>query len=67
MPKAKKTIVPPRRVKAEIPDIYVKTSDTWRGSYAQAKIRVKSGKYLYLQWRDGDRIRSFYLGQKRNS
>jgi hypothetical protein len=67
MPKPKKAIVPARRVKAEIPEIYVKISEGWRSSYAQAKIRVKNGKYLYLQWRDGERVHSFYLGQKRNS
>ena len=67
MPKSKKAIVKPRRAKAETPDIFVKTTEGSRSSYAQANIRIKSGKYLYLQWRDGDSIRSFYLGQKRNS
>lgn len=55
------------RAEAEIPEIFVKTSDGIRSSYARAHIRVKSGKYNYLVWRDGDQIRNFYLGKKRET
>lgn len=55
------------RPKAEIPEIFVKTTNAMRSEYARAHIRVKGGKYLYLAWKDGDRVRNFYLGQKRNS
>jgi hypothetical protein len=67
MQKPKKTIVRPRRPEPQIPEIYVKTSDGLRTSYAHAHIRVKSGLYNYLVWRDGDRILNFYLGKKKNS
>ena len=60
-------IVNPRRAKPETPEIFVRTSEEWPSRYAHASIRVKSGKYLYLVWRDGGRIRNFYLGQKRIS
>lgn len=52
------------------PEIYVKLPNpryTWRTDYARAEIRVKSGKYQYLQWRDGETVRSLYLGTKRPS
>lgn len=67
MPKEKRTIVKPRRVEPELPEIFVKVGNGWRSTYAKAAIRVKSGKYLYLQWRDGGRVLSFYLGRKRNA
>jgi hypothetical protein len=34
---------------------------------AKASIRIKSGEYQYLTWRDGDQVRTFYLGKKRQS
>jgi hypothetical protein len=67
MRKRKSAIVKPRRAKPEKPEIFVRTRDQWGPRYAHASIRVKSGKYLYLVWRDGGHIRNFYLGQKRNS
>ena len=67
MAKAKKTIVTARRAEPELPEIFVKIDDGARSTYARAAIRVKSGKYLYLQWRDGGRVLSFYLGRKRNA
>jgi hypothetical protein len=67
MGKTKKQAIPERRPKAEIPEIFVKTTNAMRTEYARAHIRVKGGKYLYLAWKDGDRVRNFYLGQKRNS
>jgi len=63
----KKSAIAESRVK---PEIYVKTVDqryAWRTNYARAEIRVKSGKYQYLQWRDGETVRSLYLGTKRSS
>lgn len=65
--KSSRTIVKPGRAKPEKPEIFVRTQEEWPSRYAHASIRVKSGKYLYLVWRDGGRIRNFYLGQKRNS
>ena len=67
MTRAKKAAIAESRPKAEIPEIFVKTTDAMRSEYARAHIRVKGGKYLYLAWKDGDRVRNFYLGQKRNS
>lgn len=66
MRKLEKTAVKKRRAKAEVPEIFVKVTDGTRSDYARAGIRVKGGKYHYLQWRDGQRIRYFYLGAKRN-
>lgn len=36
--------------------------DTWNTPYCRAHLRNKRG-YVYLQWRDGDRVRSLYLGK----
>jgi hypothetical protein len=67
MRKTKSAIAKPRRAKPEKPEIFVRTREERWPRYAHASIRVKAGKYLYLAWRDGGRIRNFYLGQKRNS
>jgi hypothetical protein len=67
MGKSKKRPIAEGRPKAEIPEIFVKTTNAMRAEYARAHIRIKGGKYLYLAWKDGDRVRNFYLGQKRNS
>jgi hypothetical protein len=67
MRKRKSAIVKPRRAKPEKPEIFVCTREDWPPRMAHASIRVKAGKYLYLVWRDGGRIRNFYLGQKRIS
>jgi hypothetical protein len=50
------------------PAIYVRlgSRDFWHGTYAKASIRVKAGEYQYLTWRDGDQVRTFYLGKKRH-
>jgi hypothetical protein len=64
---AKKLPVLKGRIKPEMPEIFVKTMDGLRTEYVRASIRVKSGKYQYLMWRDGDRVKYFYLGQKKNS
>jgi hypothetical protein len=34
----------------------------WRDPYARAHLRNRKG-YVYLTWRDGQRVRSFYLGK----
>jgi hypothetical protein len=63
----KRTIVTPRRATPPKPEIFVRIAGSrWRG-YARASIRVKAGQYNYLVWRDGDRIRNFYLGKRRKS
>jgi sRNA-binding carbon storage regulator CsrA len=56
----KSAIAAPRRVKAEMPEIYARVKDDWRSTYAKANIRVKAGKYLYLAWRENGTIRNFY-------
>ena len=52
------------------PEIFVRIKGKydWQGSvYAKASIRIKSGEYQYLTWRDGGQVRTFYLGRKRKS
>src|SRR5882762_4955874 len=47
------------------PEIFVKCVDRekpWRDPYARAHLRNKHG-YVYLTWRDGQRVRTFYLGK----
>ncbi len=51
--------------RASPPEIFVKCVDRqhpWRDPYARAHLRNRSG-YAYLTWRDGERVRSFYLGK----
>lgn len=67
MTKRKSTIAKPRRVKTESPEIFVRIKGERWPAYAKASIRIKSGKYQYLVWRESGRIRNFYLGNKRNS
>jgi len=67
MRKPKSTIATRRRVKAEVPEIFIRVREGSRSNYARASIRIKAGRYLYLVWRDGGRIRNFYLGKKRIS
>jgi hypothetical protein len=53
----------PRRV---IPEIYVRTRgerDSIYTVYAKAHIRIRRGCYRFLVWREGDKIREFYLGR----
>jgi hypothetical protein len=49
------------------PAIYVRLAgrDSWRNQMAKASIRVKAGEYQYLTWRDGNQVRTFYLGRKK--
>jgi hypothetical protein len=50
------------------PEIFVRIAgkNYWSGyTYAKAHLRVKSGGYQYLEWKDGARPRSLYLGKKR--
>jgi hypothetical protein len=64
--KAKRAIAKSRAT----PEIYVKygQDDAWSDpTFAKAKIRVRSGEYQYLQWRQAGRVRSIYLGRKRKS
>jgi hypothetical protein len=52
------------------PEIFVRIQGKyeWQGFvYAKASIRIKAGEYQYLTWRDGGRVRTFYLGRKRKS
>jgi hypothetical protein len=51
--------------RASPPEIFVKCVDRehpWRDPYARAHLRNRKG-YVYLTWRDGQRVRSFYLGK----
>lgn len=67
MNKKKSAIANARRAKPEKPEIFVRTRDERWPRFAHASIRIKTGGYLYLVWRDGGRIRNFYLGRKRPS
>jgi hypothetical protein len=52
------------------PDIYVRVHDesSWKsGNYAKAHIRIRRGCYRFLVWRDGGKIREFYLGRVRQA
>jgi hypothetical protein len=54
-----------RRSKAKLapPEIYVKCVQEFSADhYALAHLRNKQG-YVYLSWREGNRVRSFYLGK----
>jgi len=54
--------------RASPPEIFVKCVDRahppWRDPYDRAHLRNRKG-YVYLTWRDGERVRSFYLGKRR--
>lgn len=64
---AKKSAIAHSR--ASHPQLYVRIpGHDWRGPrMAKASVRIKSGEYQYLTWRDGDQVRTFYLGKKRQS
>lgn len=54
-----------RRGRVEAPKIFVAVGRNEDGpKYSQAHLRNRGG-YLYLSWRDGDRVREFYLGKGR--
>lgn len=46
------------------PQIYVLLEGraSWKASYARAHLRNRKG-YVYLSWRDGERVRELYLGK----
>jgi hypothetical protein len=46
--------------------VAVKPHGYFQNHYAQASIRVRSGCYRYLVWRDGGKKREFYLGKVKN-
>ena len=53
----------PRREQQTPPEIYVRAGEgQWSGRYHRAHLRNRRG-YLELCWRDGERVRSFYLGK----
>jgi hypothetical protein len=57
------SVIAARRVSP--PEIFVKCMDrdhTLRDPYARARLRNRNG-YLYLTWRDGQRVRCYYLGK----
>ena len=59
---------PPRRG-VKLPELFVrlKGANSWGGSREMAaRIRNKGG-YLYLQYRDGGKVRSHYLGIAKKS
>jgi hypothetical protein len=52
-----------RRATLEPPSIFVAKNCGGPGQlYARAHLRNKRG-YVYLTWRDGDRVRAYYLGK----
>lgn len=52
-----------RRAIPEIPEIFVYVSEEGFGHpYKRAHLRNKRG-YVYLCWREGARVRNFYLGK----
>jgi hypothetical protein len=54
---------PARRVKLPPPKIFVRvTNDNLYPVFRPAHLRNKRG-YLYLSWRDGERVRTHYLGK----
>jgi hypothetical protein len=53
---------------AKAPEIFVRlaSSHSWKDhDFARAHLRNRGG-YLYLVWREGKHVRSFYLGKRRN-
>lgn len=53
-----------------IPEIFVRVdcrSLYPREQYAKAHIRVRRGCYRFLVWRDGNKVREFYLGRLRQA
>ena len=62
---AAKTSIGGSRV--HVPDIYVATPGHlgWNKDYAKAHIRVRRGCYRFLAWREGEKVREFYLGKVR--
>lgn len=59
----KKSAIVESRVKPP-PEIYVRVEgrESWRLCYARAHLRNRKG-YVYLSWRDGERVRELYLGK----
>jgi hypothetical protein len=61
-----------KKIRRVNPDIYVLINPLVRGRLhavaAKASIRLKrigNEQYCYLNWRDGNKVRSFYLGRNR--
>jgi len=54
--------------RATPPDIYVHFGhdSVWGSGVAKAHIRVRRGCYRFLVWREGNKVREFYLGRLRN-
>lgn len=61
--KRKPSTIVPRRVSPP-PAIYVRVEGKawYRSTYARAHLRNRKG-YVYLCWRDGERVRELYLGK----
>lgn len=48
----------------EKPDIYVRRKNEFGGgSYAEAHLMIRRGCYQYLRWREGGKVKEFYLGK----
>lgn len=55
----------PRRARVPPPEIFVRLTDhVPYAAFHQAHLRNKRG-YVYLCWREGKRVRNFYLGKAR--
>jgi hypothetical protein len=64
--RSKKAIAESRAIPPKI-FVEITKKDWWRPKLAKAHIRVKAGEYQYLTWREGDRVRTLYLGRKRKT
>ena len=63
----KKPVKLKSRANAEQPEIFIRSMDEGEPRYSRASIRIKPGNYCYLVWREGEHVRNFYLGKRRES
>jgi hypothetical protein len=63
--KSRQELQIPRRASPVPPEIFVRILDhSYFSAFRQAHLRNKRG-YVYLCWREGKRVRNFYLGKAR--
>lgn len=63
-PRARKASRSGRKTREVTPPAIFVRVKSYGNEYAQARIRVRKGCYQYLVWRDGDKMREFYLGKR---
>lgn len=51
-----------RAIPAQPPQIFVRTGGSSAHRFHRAHLRNRKG-YVYLSWRDGEKVRTFYLGK----